>query len=374
MLLSGMAVLYCAAVIALGLAWTIGPGGIWWLELSNIFALYLFAPLLLLAPAALLVRSSWLRAATLFTLVTFVALFGSRLIPSLGQPAAGTGLRVMTINQLYTNERVADLIDAIRAQDADVVAIQELSDSVADAASRQLSDLYPYQFLTPGPEDYGLGILSRYPLQEAARTQGFAGQRVILEVDGAAITMINVHLNAPQALTRRLRQFRPIKVVLNYDTSRRARDFPGLLGEIDSTTGPLNVTGDFNTSDREPPYAELAARLHDAYREAAWGFGFTFPNDQRIARLKVPFPLVRIDYVWSRAGITPAAARVVCDSGGSDHCAVVADLRIVSDGRRLTLRYYPGQATDDRGTGKSALAGDLWLEVDKKEVIRHARR
>jgi endonuclease/exonuclease/phosphatase (EEP) superfamily protein YafD len=327
-LLIGTAMLYCIAVVALGLLWAIHPDGIWWLALSNVFALYLFAPLLLIAPAALLLRSRWLRGAALIALVAFLALFGQQLIPPLRRPAEGARLRVMTINQLYTNERVAELIAAIRAQDADIVAIQELSEPVAEAAGRQLRDAYPHQFLTPGAEDYGLGILSRYPLRMAARTRGFVGLRMIVDVDGAPITLINVHLNAPQVTTRRLRQFRPVKVVLDYDTSLRARDFPSLLREIDAVEGPLVVLGDFNTSDREQPYADLAARLRDAYREAAWGFGFTFPDDQQLARLTVPFPLVRIDYVWSRGGLAPAAARVACDSGGSDHCAVVADLGV----------------------------------------------
>jgi vancomycin resistance protein VanJ len=327
-LLIGAAMLYCIAVVVLGLLWTIGPDRAWWLALSNVFALYLFAPLLLLAPAGLLLRSPWLRAAALLALAAFLALFGPRLIPPLGRPAEGAHLRVMTINQLYTNDRVADLVAAIRMQGADVVAIQELSEPMAEAAGRQLRDVYPYQFLTTGTEDYGLGILSRYPLRMPARTRGFVGQRMIVDMDGAAITMLNIHLNAPQVETRRLRRFRRVKMVLDYDTSQRAYEFSGLLREIDAVDGPLVVTGDFNTSDREPPYAELAARLHDAYRETAWGFGFTFPNDQRLARLTVPFPLVRIDYIWSRSGVTPAAARVVCDSGGSDHCAVVADLRV----------------------------------------------
>jgi vancomycin resistance protein VanJ len=354
-LLIGTAVLYCIVVVALGLIWTFGPDGIWWLELSNIFALFLFAPLLLLAPAALLLRSGWLRGATSLTLAAFLALFGSRLVPPFGQPAQGLRLRVMTLNQLYTNKHITDLIEAIRVQDADIIAIQELSRPVAEAASQQLSDKYPYQFLSPGPEDYSLGILSRYPLLKTERTRGFMGQQMTVDVDGMPITVINVHLNAPQAPTRRLRQFRPVKVVLDYDTSLRARDFPGLLQEIDAITGPLIVAGDFNTSDREPPYAELAARLHDAYRETGWGFGFTFPNDERLARLKVPFPLVRIDYVWSRAGLVPAAARVVCDSGGSDHCAVVADLRIHT--AEALSSHLPAIQSDAA-----------------KEVIRHAWR
>ena len=357
-LLIGAAMLYCVAVVALALLWSLHPDGIWWLALSNVFALYLFAPLLLIAPAALLLRSRWLRRAASIMLVAFLALFGQRFIPPLERPTEGARLRVMTINQLYSNQRVADLIAAIRAQDADIVAIQELSEPVAEATSRQLRDAYPHQFLTPGAEDYGLGILSRYPLRMAARTRGFVGLRMIVDVDGAAITLINVHLNAPQVTTRRLRQFRPVKVVLDYDTSQRAGDFPSLLREIDAVAGPLVVMGDFNTSDREPPYAELAGRLHDAYRETAWGFGFTFPDNRRIARLTVPFPLVRIDYVWSRGGLAPVAARVACDSGGSDHCAVVADLGVGANLNQEVAKHLSEETTEGRRSRDGNASGN----------------
>jgi endonuclease/exonuclease/phosphatase (EEP) superfamily protein YafD len=334
-LLIGTAAIYATAVGVLGVLWTIEPARTWWLALSNIFALYLFAPLLLIAPAALLSRSKWLRGAAALSIVVFLALFGARLIPPASRPAVGMKLRVMTLNQLDSNDRLDDLIRMIRAQDADVVAIQELSEPVAAAIRGRLSAEYPYQFLAAGNEDYGLGLLSRYPLRSAVRTEQFPGQRALVDIGGEQIALINVHLPGPQIETRRLRQFRPVKVVLDYDTSERAHAVQGLLRAISEAEGPLIVLGDFNTSDREPPYDELAARLHDAYRETAWGFGFTFPNDNHLVRLTVPFPVVRIDYVWSNGGVLPAAARVICESGGSDHCAVAADLRIEDTRRTL---------------------------------------
>jgi endonuclease/exonuclease/phosphatase (EEP) superfamily protein YafD len=332
--LIGAALIYCIVVVALGLLWTLRVHEIWWLELSRIFALFLFAPLLLLAPAALLIRSRWLRAATALATLAFLAMFGARLLPPFGQPLAGARLRVLTINQLYTNTRTADLVAAIRTQRADVVLIQELTPRLAEAAKRQLIDQYPYQVLAPGDTDWGLGVLSRYPLRLAEREQDYIAQRMIVDVDGQEVALINVHPRAPQVETRRLRRFRPVKVVMNYDTTLRGRELPRLLETIDAIDGPLIVAGDFNTSDREPPYAELAARLHDAFGETGWGFGFTFPNDKQLARLRVPFPLVRIDYIWSNGGVAPAAAHVICDFGGSDHCAVVADLVLETPDRR----------------------------------------
>jgi hypothetical protein len=98
--LIGAAMIYSIAVVALGLLWTIGPDHAWWLALSNVFALYLFAPLLLLAPAALLLRSRWLRAAVMLVLGAFLALFGPRLIPPRGGPARGGAQTRQELNQM----------------------------------------------------------------------------------------------------------------------------------------------------------------------------------------------------------------------------------------------------------------------------------
>jgi hypothetical protein len=95
-----------------------------------------------------------------------------------------------------------------------------------------------------------------------------------------------------------------------------------------SPTGPLIVIGDFNTGDREPRYAQLAARMHDAFRETNRGFGFTFPDHKRMGPVTFTFPLVRIDYIWSKGGALPAAAHVECNNIGADHCFLIADLRL----------------------------------------------
>jgi len=44
--------------------------------------------------------------------------------------------------------------------------------------------------------------------------------------------------------------------------------------------------------------------------------------------ITIPVPLVRIDYIWTRGSVVPVSTHVNCDDGGSDHCMVVADLRI----------------------------------------------
>jgi endonuclease/exonuclease/phosphatase (EEP) superfamily protein YafD len=318
--------IYCVGLFALAALWGFVEPRPWWLELTNTFALLLFAPLLLVLPATLLLRSRWMTGALVAMLALFVALFGSHFKPPAVSPTAGRPLRIMTFNQLFTNQHVPELLAAIRAQQADIVGLQELSKLAADALKAELSGEYPYQALVPGNQS-GLGLLSRYPFQSSGESNSVRGQRVTIQLDGQIVTILNIHLAAPAIRISKIPQL-GIPVITGYDAGSPTRQIGRLVGEIDQVDGPLIVIGDFNTGDREPRYAQLAARMHDAFRETNWGFGFTFPDHKRIGPVTFPFPLVRIDYIWSKGGALPAAAHVECNNSGADHCFLVADLRL----------------------------------------------
>jgi endonuclease/exonuclease/phosphatase (EEP) superfamily protein YafD len=322
------ATLYGSVVVVLSLLWAAGPQHVWWVALSNIFAPYAFLPLLVLVPAAMLLRSRWLTGWLAVLLLLFGVLFGSQLLPRAPQREAAT-LRVVTFNQLFNNKRTADVIAAIRAQNADVVALQELSDSVAAAAQQQLHDEYPYQLLQPADQPSGLGLLSRYPFDVHPVAPDARYQKVVLHAGGTAITVLNVHPHVPRVQFRESHITRPWQQG-GYDTSTRTQELDGVLNEMYQTAGAILVVGDFNLSDREPMYQLFSARMHDAFRETNWGFGFTFPNHGHFGPVELPFPLVRIDYVWSAGGILPVATNVNGNDVGSDHCMLVADMTLRS--------------------------------------------
>lgn len=326
-LLIGATLIYCIGLLALAALWFSAGPRPWWLAIANVFALLLFAPLLLCIPAALVIRSWWMRGAVAAALVLFLALFGARFLPRSAPPASGTAIRVMTFNQLYSNERVADIIREIRTQDADVVGLQEFSEQTAQAFQTELIGEYPYQFLEPGNQS-GLGLISRYPFLTRGIDESRHGQRVTIQLEGQTVTIISLHLAAPYIESHRSRRLFSLPIITDYDTSAPNRQIDRLLAGIEKIDGPLIIMGDFNTSDREPHYAKLAAVLHDAFRETNWGLGFTFPDHKRFGPVTFPFPLIRIDYVWSKGGALPAAAHVECNNTGADHCFLVADLRV----------------------------------------------
>src|SRR4051812_36309567 len=193
-LLIGGTLIYCIGLFALAALWASAGPRPWWLELANVFALLLFAPLLLCMLAALAIRSWWMRGAVAAALVLFFALFGARFLPRSASPSSGgTVIRVMTFNQLFSNERVDDIIREIRAQGADVVGLQEFPSSTADAIKKQLIGEYPYQYLEPGNQN-GLGLLSRYPFLTKGGDESGHGQRVTIQLEGQTVTIISLHL------------------------------------------------------------------------------------------------------------------------------------------------------------------------------------
>jgi len=323
----GAASSYCIGLLALGALWAFAVPRPWWLELTNVFALLLFAPLLLCIPAALIIRSRWIRGAVAAALMLFLALFGARFLPRSAPPSSGTAIRVMTFNQLFTNERTGDIIREIRAQNADVVGLQEFSEQTAEGIKKELIGEYPYQFLEPGNQN-GLALISRYPFLTQGADESGHGQRVTIQLAGQTVTIISLHLQAPSIQSHKSRRLFSLPIITGYDASAPNREIDRLLAGVQKIDGPLIIMGDFNTSDREPRYAKLAAILHDAFRETNWGLGFTFPDHKRFGPVNFPFPLIRIDYVWSKGGALPAAAHVECNNTGADHCFLVADLRV----------------------------------------------
>lgn len=332
-LLIGAAWLYSAIIVVFAGLWQFAPMR-WWVILTNVFAPLFFVPLLLLVPAALLVRSAWLRVLAL-PLLIFVLLFGDRFIPKrMPEVAEGTPLRVATFNHLYDNSDIHAVIATISAQQADVVALQELSPAVAAAARQQLGELFPYQLLDSSAGVGGLGLLSRYPLKPKQPLDGTRNQRATITVGGQAIMLVNVHVHREGVTWVRMQRFPSVWLVRGFDADVRLAQVQTLLDQLSRVSGPMIVLGDFNTGDREPGYAAMAAQLHDAYRATNWGFGFTFPTHRQIGAVTVPLPVVRIDYVWTNEDVTPLATRVVCADNGSDHCMVVADVKVLARNAR----------------------------------------
>ena len=295
-----------------------------WVALPNIFTALWFLPLVLLIPLAFLISSLQLRIATLSLYALFVVLFGSWLLPRLApSDAAGPSLALTTLNQLVSNEDADAVLDALRAHEADVVALQELSPAVAEALSRL--EGYPYRALEPKDTAEGLGLLSRYPLGDITYTleNGFSRQQAILSVGERDVTLFNVHLPTPFGDAAELEGL-PFATLLSYNSSVRNDNLVNLLELALEAPTPLVILGDFNLSDFEAAYGGFAEGFKNVYRVAEAGFGFTFPENRQLP----PFPFIRIDHIWVSEEVTPLRAGVDCRETGSDHCLLWGEVAL----------------------------------------------
>jgi endonuclease/exonuclease/phosphatase (EEP) superfamily protein YafD len=285
----------------------LGGERLWYVEALGYVAPWLFAPLLVLLPAILLLRRRALLALIAIPVGLFLLLYGALFLPRTRPAAAGTPFTVLTYNINGLNRDVEAIAAAIEVHDPDVVALQEVNVSMNRALEARLLDRYPHRRW-----ERGMGLYSRLPLEQyqAFRLgdgQGYWAQQCVLRVDGRALTLLNVH---PRSIGGQLR---------HPAASAHAADVRDLVSRVDGIDGPLLVAGDLNLTDRHAAYTALARHLRDAHREAGWGMGFTFrPSSASPA-------LWRIDYVLH----SPDLATLDADLGdfsGSDHRPLVATL------------------------------------------------
>lgn len=321
---------YVLVLVVLQVLWRTSALNVWWLSLLNVFGLWLYVPLPFLLVLGLLVQPR-----TLILLIVPLLFFGWEYTPwpqASKQPTSGTTLRVMSWNVLFFNANVGALDALIRKHNPDVVALQEYGFVQARGLEAALNQRYPYQALAPGGPS-GLGVWSRYPIQDwdgnADRLSRCECQRMVLDIDGQQVRLVNAHPLAPRFTFRHhLAGVQlPWQIPSDFMTAHQQPQFDVLLSEAARTDYPMILTGDLNTGDRQPNYWRLRRYLSDAFREAGRGFGLTYPSARyRASPVRMP-PLVRIDYIFHSPSIT--AMRAWTDASyASDHRAVIADLQV----------------------------------------------
>lgn len=177
------------------------------------------------------------------------------------------GLRVATFNIWHDAGgnwpvRLRLLVDALRAADADVIALQEVLQDANKGLPNQAETIaaalggYTVHFMSTSPPDaanrYGNAILTRLPVIAAAtrmlapRSDYRTAIRLRVDVRGRPVDVVNTHLAwEPHAA--------PV----------RAQQIGDLIGWLPGDGAPLIVMGDFNAPLADAGLAPLAERkLH----------------------------------------------------------------------------------------------------------------
>ncbi|MFF4342175.1 endonuclease/exonuclease/phosphatase family protein [Kitasatospora sp. NPDC001540] len=298
-LLAGPAVL--AAVRLFG--W---DDGTWWaLPMSGLPYAALLCVLLLGAAAAL--RERWLGAVAAVLVVLQLWWLVPRFLPDGGDvPAGAPRLRVATSNNFMGQISPKALVDLVREQRIDVLAVEEQSDSAAaalDAAG--IRDLLPHR---ERPADGDTALYTRLPVSSAA-DPAWPYPNLTVDVSGHPVQLVAVHTYYPLG-----------------DTRRWAEGLHRLAAAAPGRTRDAVLLGDFNaTLDHKPMRDLIDTGLVDTHEELGAGLFPTWPQDHPDFR-GVP-PVIQIDHVLHGAALT---AVDVSEHAlpRTDHRAVVAELAV----------------------------------------------
>lgn len=319
--------LYAALVLGWVIAHRAVGDGFWLLALANAFAVYLFAPLPLVAVLAAVARQRKAWIALFVVAVLLVGLFGDELLPPLTIAHAGSeaaSMTVMTYNVLFTTTDPAPAGASVVRADPDLVAFQELTPSLAQALGQEIGPSYPYRTpLHPGACRAEVALWSKHPLRvETVDDDILCRVRpVVLDFDGQSVRVVNVHAWPYIEINRE-----GVEQGLRW----RREQIAMVLDSVSGRPEPLVLLGDLNAAPMNDVYQMLTAELVDAFREAGWGLGHTFPTTGgRFRGIPYPDRLVRIDYVFHSAHWAAEAAWVGEWDGVSDHRPVVAQLRLL---------------------------------------------
>lgn len=282
--------------------------------------------------------------------------------PGAAQPAPlPSGLSVLTWNTLwdrYDSERIDTarrrplLMDALRAADADVVALQEVEPPLLDllAGSPWVREEYAFGAALDGREvaDCGLLLLSRLPVREAGwhllgRHKAVAA--VVVETADGPVTVAVTHLSSDHSPE---------------GAARRDRELADLATGLAGLAGDLLMVGDFNDGGPNP---QSRLGLPDAWTAVHGPDDHTPTFDPSVNPLAAVGSLTgrasRLDRVLYRSQrLRPVAAGLVGatpDATGlyaSDHFGVRVEL----------------SAADGPGLEESPGAGGL-VEVEELVVV-----
>lgn len=154
----------------------------------------------------------------------------------------GPALRLVSANLHLHNQDPAELLDWLAQEPADLLLLQELSPQMAAALQRQSP--YPYGHLAADDSPFGIGLLSRLPL-DAVNVQldtGLPALEARLHWQGQPIELLVLH---------------PMPPLSAFYQQQRDASLRHWASRLDGK--PALIIGDLNCTPWAPVFQQLAA-------------------------------------------------------------------------------------------------------------------
>lgn len=281
-------------------------------------------PSVIFIPLCVILRRPRAALIHLPVFAVFLLWYGIFFIPRSPEnlPTDAPRFTLLSYNLYAGNRDHNAVIDRIQSADADLVALQELTVSAANALNAAMAEEYPYRAFHPvGETVIGQGFMSRYPIVEDEYFEsGLGQQRVVIQIGDHPVTVFNVHPPPPSTF--------------GADFRGRTAVITEILQRAIPTDGLVILAGDFNATDASNDYTRIDQHYDDAFRQVGMGLGYSFPDlSQSTSWMRLIPPIIRIDYIFYAPGLVPTRAWVSHTSAGSDHRPTFAEFVIMGSTR-----------------------------------------
>jgi endonuclease/exonuclease/phosphatase (EEP) superfamily protein YafD len=214
----------------------------WWVfDLFSHFRVQYLA-LSLLVVSVFAVRKRWRGVVSMlpFFVLNAHAIAAAR---TTTDPATGSQptFSILNVNVNSTNSDYSAVVDLIEATSPDVAVLIEINDSWRSALSRLDPD-YPYHVEQLQNDNFGIGLISRYPLRdtEIRDLLGTPAVSALVEVGEERLRIVGAHLRPPLSAEW---------------SAARNRQLEELGRWIDMASEPTAVVGDFNITAYSPIFS-----------------------------------------------------------------------------------------------------------------------
>ena len=253
---------------------------------------------------------SWQMAALAITLLWNGGLLLPFYLPSPGPVIHPTDPRVslISLNVFTQNTNKEGVVKYLRERNPDLIVAMEVNERWENAL-KELKDVYPYQFIQPRADNFGIGLLSKWPLIEPwffelAETE-IPNFRATIERDGRKLLIVATHPLPP--------------IGANYTRERNAQ-LRALADFVANSKLPCLVAGDFNATPWSTAYRDFSSR--SGLRDSSLGYGIQGSWNAKSWLIRIP-----IDQVFLPPNVG-VIRRSLGPDVGSDHYPVETTIAI----------------------------------------------